>query len=424
MNKKLDHKRRTIALVVSCICLLAVLFVILLMRYQKKDDSVSDDTPYLSEIDDFTQYSEEEMKKIINHDTNTNLGCYYGNLSVSDREVFKEHFPYLIKKDGVTTYTKDKDGNIITTTQSELDFAIQSYQDDLALYGEEALEKCKQIYAEEHPDEEIPMYFPVTQLSAAVGEEQTLLSETCEFYVNFLLFGNDSKTTNRISTNQMQNVMRAPDGTELNKSYFVSDNYDEFISWGDSENKNNASKIAAVYNNHKDGAVKITAKVDGKTLVGKKTTLSGPIKVKSISVENKSSNIRVVIDGWRDYLAIPSSLSYSKNDHPALGYYADGNWHRSILIFDMSYQVPTNALPTRKQNVNKHQNGRLLAATYMYPDGGRTEKDNNKKYDENTSIEYFMGESMGTIGFFNSCQPAGIKSDITGNPLTSELPLS
>ena len=414
MDKKLNQKRRTAALVIACVCLITVLLVIILMRYQKKDDSVSDDTPYLSEVEDFTQYSEEEMEKIIKKDTTSNLGCYYGNLSVSDREVFKERFPYLIRKDGVTTYTKSADGEVLSSTQSQLDYAIEVYQNDLASYDEEVIEKCKQIYAEEHPDDEIPMYFPVTQLYAAAGGGgPQLISTTCDFYVNFLIFGNDSKTKDSISLTEMQNSMVAPDGTKLNQSYFVPEyNYNEFIKWSDSQSKSNANTIAQIYNGHSDGAIKITAKVSNTTVVGEgESSLSGPNKVESVTVTNgKANDIKVVIDGWRDYLTVPGM---STTEKPALAYYKDEDiWHRSVLIFDMSYQVPTNAIPTVKQNVNKHMGGRLIAGTYMYPDGNRVDKDTVNKYSgTNRHIEYFKGQQMGTIGFFNKCQPEGMFDD-------------
>ena len=97
-----------------------------------------------------------------------------------------------------------------------MDYAIEVYQNDLSSYDEEVIEKCKQIYAEEHPDDEIPMYFSVTQLYAAADNASTLRSTSCDFYENFLIFGNDSKTKNRISVTEMQNSMVAPDGTRTN----------------------------------------------------------------------------------------------------------------------------------------------------------------------------------------------------------------
>ena len=79
-KRRLTEKQRQsiMGLCIALGALLVTLCVVILIRMdRKKDDSILK----LADVEDYTQYTEEEFQEIVDNDDYTHLGWYYYNLS-------------------------------------------------------------------------------------------------------------------------------------------------------------------------------------------------------------------------------------------------------------------------------------------------------------------------------------------------------
>ena len=155
-------KKRNIALAFVLFFLVCISVIIAIYKINQKKEH--DILPLISHVDNYKEYSPEELKLIVDKSDYCDIGAYLNLLSDKDRKNFIRRCKDFTKKDELTKYIFAEDGTVCATkTMSIYEKAIEDYKtevDSLTPLGKKYLEmeKQKKQDEEEHVENAISTY--------------------------------------------------------------------------------------------------------------------------------------------------------------------------------------------------------------------------------------------------------------------------
>lgn len=453
-KRRLTEKQRQsiMGLCIALGALLVTLCVVILIRMdRKKDDSILK----LAEVEDYTQYTEEEFREITDNDEAINLGWFYYNLDREEKEDILRRFPYLnsetiqsfsyVPKEEVTddmevigtdTYN-DTDKLLVREYVSPINVAKEYYDDAYEDY-QEARDKIEEkgeyekVLNEHHDliDDVSQTQYLQPQIlydwwhQAQKDEDKTkedsivlkVGKKQCTFYVNFLAFGKANGIVDAyIPSGYSKNAASARSFIKAFKLQAGSEDGDVSPEY----NQSGADDVINTLTSKGDGAKvtielsknercsTISTKNDKDNSYGDDTEPGDngekPVYIESITIEH--APLGLTISGYDQYLQIPTSaidggLNYYRTYDPNTGQWgpktdSNGNiyYTRDVAVIDFAYQCPTNYVPSSANvTLYKYSGARFSTNTYNY---AKTGSNGNANFADNASA------GASTLGFNN-----------------------
>ena len=425
-KRRLTEKQRQsiMGLCIALGALLVTLCVVILVRMDRKND---DSILKLADVEDYTQYTEEEFQEIVDNDDYTHLGWFYYNLPPEQQKDIFARFPFLnnenlqkfsyVSEDEVTdnmevigkdTYN-DTDLLLVREYISPIQTARELYDESYQRYRDAVSEKMEngtyEEFLEEHrkeledDDSETIYRSPEilykwwkddgttkdVMLPNATDKDLPVLSSglECDFHINFLRFGTDSN-------HQLSDYSKDSAGARK----FL----DDYSNCAGAENNGSysdsmANKLLGILKQRGMGT-KVTIKLsrnercsdvydpnkggDDKSEGATQTDKDGDkgVYITSITIGADAPN-DLTISGYDRYLQIPSGKIDGDTNYANI--YADKNgvpnkdkdghyyYTHDVAIIDFCYKVPANYVPSHS-NVTcfKYSGARFSTYTYNY----------------------------------------------------------
>ena len=475
-KRRLTEKQRQsiMGLCIALGALLVTLCVVILIRMdRKKDDSILK----LAEVEDYTQYTEEEFQEITDNDEAINLGWFYYNLDREEKEDILRRFPYLnsetiqsfsyVPKEEVTddmevigtdTYN-GTDKLLVREYVSPINVAKEYYDDAYEDY-QEALQKIEEkgeyekVLNEHHDliDDVSQTQYLQPQIlydwwhqaegGDKHGEDSAVLKNgtICTFHINYLAFGKAANGLSVVNSNEYaKNAFGAQE--------FLRDYKSQASSPSDGEtdttnyNEATADRLIDIMKEKGKGAtvtIKLSVNERCSTISTKNDkdnsygddTEKGDNKEEKVYIKNitiSDAPLGLTISGYDQYLQIPTSaidggLNYYRTYDSKTGQWvpktdSNGNiyYTRDVAIIDFAYQCPTNYIPAAANvTLFKYSGARFSTNIYNYAKKG---SNGNANFADNASAGAstlgFNNYSAGT--YKNDTLGMGILNDHLGN---------
>lgn len=454
-KRRLTEKQRQsiMGLCIALGALLVTLCVVILIRMdRKKDDSILK----LAEVEDYTQYTEEEFREITDNDEAINLGWFYYNLDREEKEDILRRFPYLnsetiqsfsyVPKEEVTddmevigtdTYN-DTDKLLVREYVSPINVAKEYYDDAYEDY-QEARDKIEEkgeyekVLNEHHdliddvsqtqylqPQILYDWWHQAEQIGDRQEEDSIILKNgtTCTFHINYLAFGKAANGLSVVNSNEYaknasgaqeflmeyKSQASSPSDGETDTTNYNEATADRLIDIMKEKGKGATVTIKLSVN---ERCSTISTKNDKDNSYGDDTE-KGDNKEEKVYIENitiSDAPLGLTISGYDQYLQIPTSaidggLNYYRTYDPKTGQWvaktdSNGNiyYTRDVAIIDFAYQCPTNYIPTAANvTLFKYSGARFSTNIYNYAKKG---SNGNANFADNASAE------ASTLGFNN-----------------------
>lgn len=161
-KEKTQIKRRNVILTLVLFFFVCTGIILVLFKMNQKKGH--DTLPVISHVDNYREYSPQELKDIVDKSDFSEVGAYLNLLSDKDRKGFIQRCKDFTKKDELTTYVFADDGTVrATKNQSIYEKAMEDYKlevESLTPLGKRYLqmEKQKKQDEEEHVEKAISAY--------------------------------------------------------------------------------------------------------------------------------------------------------------------------------------------------------------------------------------------------------------------------
>lgn len=467
-KRRLTEKQRQsiMGLCIALGALLVTLCVVILIRMdRKKDDSILK----LAEVEDYTQYTEEEFREITDNDEAINLGWFYYNLDREEKEDILRRFPYLnsetiqsfsyVPKEEVTddmevigtdTYN-DTDKLLVREYVSPINVAKEYYDDAYEDY-QEARDKIEEkgeyekVLNEHHdliddvsqtqylqPQILYDWWHQAEQIGDRHGEDSIILKNgtTCTFHINYLAFGKAANGLSVVNSNEYaknasgaqeflmeyKSQASSPSDGETDTTNYKEATADRLIDIMKEKGKGATVTIKLSVN---ERCSTISTAKDGEINTSGDDTEKGDNKEEKVYIENitiSDAPLGLTISGYDQYLQIPTSaidggLNYYRTYDSKTGQWvpktdSNGNiyYTRDVAIIDFAYQCPTNYIPAAA-NVTLFKYSGARFSTNIY-NYAKKGSNGNANFADNASAK------ASTLGF-NNYSAGTYKNDTSG----------